>query len=67
MPIFMLKKLEEKHYFGLIFFYFKEGEKATEQKNCVIYGEGTVYNQTRQKWFAKSHTEDFIYNTAWLM
>lgn len=45
----MLKKLEEKHYFGLIFFYFKKGEKATEQKNCVIYGEGTVYNQTRQK------------------
>lgn len=46
---FYVKEVGRKTLFWTYIFYFKEGEKATEQKNCVIYGEGTVYNQARQK------------------
>ena len=35
-------------------YHFKKGKNTTErQKNCAVYGEGAVTDQTCQKWFVK--------------
>ena len=35
-------------------YHFKKGKNTTErQKNCAVYGEGAVTDQTCQKRFAK--------------
>ena len=49
---------ENKQDFGhIILCYFKKGKNTTNAKKvlclCTLYGEGTVTDQTCQKWFAK--------------
>ena len=44
------------HFQSIMLYYFKKGKNATEthtQKICTVYGQGTVSDQTCQKWFAK--------------
>ena len=47
-------------------YYFKKGKNATEthKKNCAVYGEGAVTDQTCQKWFAKFRARDFSLDDA---
>ena len=48
-------------------YYFKKGKNATEmqkKKICAVYGEGTVTDQTCQKWFAKFHAGDISLDDA---
>ena len=44
-----------QHFWHIILYYFKTGKNATatQKKICAVYGEGTVTDQTCQKWFAK--------------
>ena len=54
----LILKMEEnlQHFQHIMLYYFKKGKHATEmqkRKNCAMYGEGTVTDQTCQKWFVK--------------
>ena len=50
-------------------YYFKKGKNTNEmqKKICSVYEEGTVTDQTCQKWFAKCRARDFTLEDApWL-
>ena len=58
----LIGKMEEKkqHFGHTMLYYFKKGKNATKthQKDCAVYGEGAVTDQTCEKWFAKFHAGD---------
>ena len=63
-------KMEDdmQHFWHIILYYFKTGKSATatQKKMCAVYGEGTVTDQTCQKWFAKFCAGDFsLDDAAW--
>ena len=45
--------------------YFKKGRNTIEmqKKICAVYGEGSVTDQTCQKWFTKFHSGHFSLNS----
>ena len=54
----LVLKMEEdaKHFWHIMFYYFKKGKNASEmQKNliCTVYGVGAVTDGTCQKRFVK--------------
>ena len=55
-------------FLDIMFYYFKKCKNTTEiQKICAVCIEGAVTDSTCQKWFAKSHAEDFSLDDApWL-
>ena len=58
--------MEKTHIFDIMFYYFKKGKNITETQKeiCAVYGEGTVTDQTCQKWFAKFYAGDLSLNNA---
>ena len=60
--------MEEKkqHILHIILYYFKKGKNVTEtqKKICAVYGEGTMTDQTCQKWFEKFLAGDFSLDEA---
>ena len=44
-----------QHFLSIVLYYFKKGKNATaiKKKFCAAYREGSVTNQTCQKWFVK--------------
>ena len=57
---------KKQHFVHIMFYYFKKGENTTEMQKqiCAVYGEGTVTDQTCQKWLAKFHAGDFSLDNA---
>ena len=59
----LILEMEEnmQHFQHIMLYFFEKGKSATEilKKNYVVYGEGAVTDQTRQKWFAKFRAGDF--------
>ena len=53
-------------FWHIMFYYFKKGKNATDtqKKICAMYGEGAVTDWMCQKWFVKSHAEDFSLDDA---
>ena len=47
-------------------YYFKKGRNATERQEKIwaVYEEGAVTDRTCQKWFAKFHAGDFLWDKA---
>ena len=47
-------------------YYFKKGKNATEtqRKICVVYGEGSMTDQTCQKFILEFCAEDFMLDDA---
>ena len=60
----LILKMEGKkqHFRPIMLYYFKKGKNTTEmqKKICAVYGDGSVTDQTRQKWFAKFRAGDFL-------
>ena len=44
-----------QHFWHIMLYYFRKGKNATEtqRKIYAIYGEGSVTDQTCQKWYVK--------------
>ena len=55
-----------QHFQHFMLYYFKKGKNASEMPKqiCAAYGEGTVTDQTCQKWFLMFHAGDFLLNDA---
>ena len=56
-----------QHFWHIIFYYFKKGKNATEiqkKKICAVYEEGSVTDQTCQKWLLKFCAGDFLLDNA---
>ena len=69
VAILILKVEEKQHFQYIMLCYIKKSKNATEvqKKICAVYGEGTVTDQTCQKWFSKFHAGDFSLDDApWL-
>ena len=53
----LILKMEEnkRHFWHIVLYYFKKGKNATETQKRIYaaYREGSVTNQTCQKWFVK--------------
>ena len=49
-----------QHFWHIMLYYFKKGKNTTEtqKKICASHGEGTVTDQTCQKWFVQNITRD---------
>ena len=57
-----------QHFWRIMLYYFKKGERATEMQKMIsaVYGEGAVTDQTCQKWFVKFCAGDFsLDDTPW--
>ena len=55
-----------QHFWHIMLYYFKKGKNTTEmqEKNCAVYGEGSVTDPMCQKWFAKFCAGDFLLDDA---
>ena len=56
-----------QHFWHIMLYYFKKGKNSTEkhtEKICAVYGEGAVTDRMCQKWFAKFHAGDFLWDSA---
>ena len=47
----------KQHFRHIMLCYFKKGRNTIEmqKKICAVYGEGSVTDQTCQKWLVKFH------------
>ena len=67
VAILTLKMDENTHFWHIMLYYFKKGKNAIEiqkKRVCAVYAEGTVTDQTHQKWFGKFHAGDFSLDDA---
>ena len=57
--VLLILEVEEnkQHFWRILLYYCREGKNATEmqkkKKICAVYWEGSVTDQTCQKWFEK--------------
>ena len=53
-----------QHFWYALLFQESKNTTETQKKISPVYGEGTVTDQTCQKWFVKFHTGDFSLDNA---